>query len=231
MWLTLSNKNTTPAANGKFARKIERDKYLSYGLILGNLICQSCLFSLCHFAAQCFSSLHSKRENEQVPSIKRLFLTVYTIWLESLMTSKKQVLDKIKNRAYAGFQYTFFCSSECVKTINNEKNCWNKSQEWFKKFEFYLFTMVFDWNFWNYYCCSMKIWYPHLITSEFRFAFQQSQASLVLKLIYSQDSSYLMIALKNWQLPNFTVTEKVKFIPKKVIFTCDKIRHKNDYSK
>ena len=51
------------------------DKNLWQALILvENLMCQSCLFMLHHFAAKCLGSLHSKkRENEQVTAKKAVF--------------------------------------------------------------------------------------------------------------------------------------------------------------
>ena len=76
------------------------------------------VFGLRNFAAQC-SSLHSKQdENEQVSSKNRLFLTVYTVWLDSLMTSKMQVLDMIKTK-HKPVSMQILSSSECVINWNN----------------------------------------------------------------------------------------------------------------
>ena len=58
IWWTLSK---------VYSKTSNSNKYLSQALILRNLICQSCLFRLRHFATQYLESLHSKqRENEQI---------------------------------------------------------------------------------------------------------------------------------------------------------------------
>ena len=58
--------NTTPAVNQDFVWKSW--DYLSQGLILEKLKCQTCLFQL-YFAAACFKTFNRKqRDNELVPA-------------------------------------------------------------------------------------------------------------------------------------------------------------------
>ena len=54
----------SPTVTRKFVRKWNWDKYLSQCLLLKHLICQSCLFRLCHLADQCLRIKHKQRGNE-----------------------------------------------------------------------------------------------------------------------------------------------------------------------
>ena len=82
-------RNTTPTVNKEFGRKSQFETRTCHMVSYLKSICQSRFFRFRHFAAQCSRNLHSKqREKEQLPAKKRPFFTVYTCWLNSLMTSK-----------------------------------------------------------------------------------------------------------------------------------------------
>ena len=86
-------RNTTPAVNQEFVQKIQIEtNMVSHILMLKKLICQSCVFTLRHFAAQCFRDFqNTKRENEQVPTKKTIFDRLH------LLT---RLPDDIKNASF-----------------------------------------------------------------------------------------------------------------------------------
>ena len=70
---------TTRAVTQKFVRKDQTGKVPDVTRShVQKIKCQSCLFRLCLFAAQCLRSLHKKqRKNEQITVKQKPFSTIY----------------------------------------------------------------------------------------------------------------------------------------------------------
>ena len=90
------------------------DKNLSQGLIPENLVCQSSLFKLLQFAAQCLGIFHRKRrENELVTAKKKLF-GPFTLKANDVKNANFGQDKKTKQRPVSN---TFFHSVRMCKKI------------------------------------------------------------------------------------------------------------------
>ena len=95
-------------------------------LVFKTLFCETLILRTLLFIFQANVQIFlnfSERENKQVTAKmfqKGLFLTVYTRWLDSLMTSQNASFGQVLKYAWAGFQYTFFLSA---------RMCWKRRRK------------------------------------------------------------------------------------------------------